>query len=297
MVCVGSLHWDYLGRSNVPISRSEDRPGIVSRSVGGVAFNVARALINFGFAPELVSAVGSEAEGDELIRAADACGLCTSGIVRPARSNSDSCLVIEDPEGMVATVADCRLIEAVGAELVGRSGKGERSPLLGSANAFGHVVLDCNLPENALIEFADGNAFPGTDLSLVSASIGKIDRALILRNRPGTALYANFQEARALLSEDVSSAAEGAKGLVELGFDRAIVTNGSSTAADAMRKTVCEHNPDRTGALRYTGAGDRFTAAHIAAKLKGKNQSEALAYACECAGAFVSIVEEQGRND
>lgn len=269
----------------------------MSRSAGGVAFNVARALRYFGFAPELVSAVGSEAEGDELIRAAEACGLRTSGIVRPARSNSDSCLVIEDPEGMIATVADCRLVEAVGAELVGRSGKGEQPPFVGAAAAFCHVVLDCNLPENALIEFANGNAHPGTEISLVAASIGKIDRALVLRNRPGTALYVNFPEARALLSEDVSSAAEGARGLVELGFDRAIVTNGSSTAADATSKAVCEHSPDRTGALRYTGAGDRFTAAHIAARLEGKNQSDALAYACERAGAFVSNVEEQGRND
>ena len=264
----------------------------MSRSAGGVAFNVARALRSFGFDPELVSAVGSDAVGDELILAAEACGIRTSSILRTARSSSDSCLVIEDPEGMIATVADCRLIEAVGAELIGRSEGGQQPPLDGPATAFGHVVLDCNLPENALSEFENGNAFPGTEISLVSASIGKIDRVRILRNRPGTALYVNFPEARALLSENVSSAAEGAKGLVELGFDRAIVTNGSSTAADATRETVCEHNPDRTGAMRFTGAGDRFTAAHIAAKLKGKNQSEALAYACERAGAFVSTVEE-----
>ena len=269
----------------------------MSRSVGGVAFNVARALRKFGFAPELVSAVGSEAEGDELIRAAKACGLRTSGIVRPARSISDSCLVIEDPEGMIATVADCRLIEAVGAKLVRRSGGGKLSTVDSEANELRHIVLDCNLPESALSEFANGNAFPGIELSLVSASIGKIDRALVLRNRPSTALYANLAEARVLLAENVSDAAEGAKGLLKLGFDRAVVTNGSSTVADATRKSCCEHDPDRTEALKYSGAGDRFTAAHIAARLRGKDQSEALAYACGRAGAYVSIGEEHDGND
>ena len=264
----------------------------MSRSVGGVAFNVARALSKFGFAPELVSAVGSEPEGEELIRAAEACGILTSGIARPARSISDSCLVLEDPDGMIATVADCRLIEAVGTKLVRNLGGGEPPSFGCIANASSHIVIDCNLPPSALMEFASPDAFDGSELSLVSASIGKISRAFILRNRPSTAFYANLAEARALLSDDVSSAAEGASGLVKLGFDRAIVTNGSSTAADATRETCCEFSPDQTGASRYSGAGDRFAAAHIAARLKGKSQSEALAYACGHAGAYVSNVEE-----
>ena len=193
---------------------------------------------------------------------------------------------------MIATVADCRLIEAVGVKLVRHSRAGEPSSSDGVANASSHVVLDCNLMQSALMEFKNGNAFHGVELSLVSASIGKIDRASILRNRSGTALYANLEEARVLLSEEVSSAAEGARGLVKLGFERAIVTNGSSTAADATRETCCEHSPDRTRPLRYSGAGDRFAAAHIAARLKGKNQPEALAYACGRAGAYVSNAEE-----
>ena len=264
----------------------------MSRSVGGVAFNVARALCKFGFATELISAVGSEAEGDELIRATEACGIITSRIVRPARSVSDSCLVLEDPDGMIATIADCRLIEAVGAKLVRRLIGGEPPSIDCVANAASHIVIDCNLPQNALAEFASPNAFDGNELSLVSASIGKIGRALILRNRSSTALYANLAEVRVILSDDVSRAAEGAKGLVKLGFERAIVTNGSSTAADATREACCEYSPDQTGALRYSGAGDRFAAAHIAARLNGKDQSEALAYACGHAGAYVSSVEE-----
>lgn len=218
--------------------------------------------------------------------------MLTSGIVRPARSVSDRCLVVEDPEGMIATVADCRLIEAFGAELVRHSRDSEPTSFDSLENAPSHVVLDCNLPQGALIEFTNGNACNGIELSLVSASIGKIDRASILRSRPSTALYANLEETRALLSEDVSNAAEGAKRLIEFGFERAIVTHGSSPAADATREACCEHRPDQTHASRYSGAGDRFAAAHIAARLKGKNQAEALAYACGRAVAYVSNAEE-----
>ena len=166
----------------------------MSRSVGGVAFNVARALRKFGFAPELVSAVGSEAEGEELIRAAETCGILTSGIARPARSISDSCLVLEDPDGMIATVADCRLIEAVGAKLVRNLRGGEPPSFDCVANASCHIVIDCNLPQSALMEFASPDAFDGDELSLVSASIGKINRALILRNRPSTAFTQTWRK-------------------------------------------------------------------------------------------------------
>ena len=39
-ICVGSVLWDVIGRTNKPISRGGDVGGYISRIPGGVAFNL-----------------------------------------------------------------------------------------------------------------------------------------------------------------------------------------------------------------------------------------------------------------
>jgi len=44
-----------------------DVPGRITRLPGGVAMNIAMTLANFGLTPALLSAVGRDIEGDELV--------------------------------------------------------------------------------------------------------------------------------------------------------------------------------------------------------------------------------------
>jgi hypothetical protein len=61
-ICVGSVLWDVIGRTNKPISRGGDVGGYISRIPGGVAFNIARNLVNLNLKPCLLGCLGNDNE-------------------------------------------------------------------------------------------------------------------------------------------------------------------------------------------------------------------------------------------
>ena len=65
-ICVGSVLWDVIGRTDKPISRGEDVGGYIKRIPGGVAFNIAQNLINLELNPCLLGFLGNDSEGDQL---------------------------------------------------------------------------------------------------------------------------------------------------------------------------------------------------------------------------------------
>ena len=77
IICIGSVLWDVIGRSASVMRQGSDVPGRISRLPGGVAMNIAMTLARFGMAPALLTAIGRDVEGDELIAACRARGLIT----------------------------------------------------------------------------------------------------------------------------------------------------------------------------------------------------------------------------
>ena len=74
ILCIGSVLWDIIGRSNAHMAKGSDVPGRITRIPGGVALNIAMAARAYGMTPALLSVVGRDAEGDELVAALDAHG-------------------------------------------------------------------------------------------------------------------------------------------------------------------------------------------------------------------------------
>ena len=66
-ICVGSVLWDVIGRTNKPISRGGDVGGYISRVPGGVAFNIAQNLVNLNLKPCLLGFLGNDTEGMQLL--------------------------------------------------------------------------------------------------------------------------------------------------------------------------------------------------------------------------------------
>ena len=77
ILCIGSVLWDVIGRSASVMRQGSDVPGRITRLPGGVAMNIANTLVRFGLTPALLSAIGRDAEGDELIAACAARGMLT----------------------------------------------------------------------------------------------------------------------------------------------------------------------------------------------------------------------------
>lgn len=286
ILCIGSVLWDIVGRAPTPMRTGNDLPGEIRRLPGGVAMNIAMGLAGRGMTPGLLTAVGTDPEGDELIAACVALGLDTTHVLRPDGLPSDRYMAIETPDGLVAAIADARSLEAAGAAILAPLEDGR----LGHADApfAGLIALDGNLTEDLLTDLARRPSLAAADLRVAPASPGKATRLRPLLAHPRATFYVNLEEAGLILGTVFTSAASAAAALVAAGLRRALVTNGAQTAAAGTPDGVVTVDPPAVEVARITGAGDFFMAAHIAAQARGLEATAALETALAAAAAYVS---------
>lgn len=287
ILCTGSVLWDIIGRSHLSLRLGSDVPGRITRLPGGVAMNIAVTLARFGLTPAILTAIGRDAEGDELVAACTRLGLNTDFAYRSDDLPTDRYMAIEGANGLVAAVADAHSLEAAGDKILRPLVDGR----LGSVAApwSGMIALDGNLTEALLAEIARHPAFARADLRLAPASPGKAERLAPLLRHPRATLYVNLEEARLLSQTDVQTAAQAATALLARGAQRVLVTDGGHASADGRQgEAVVTHQPPKVMVARVTGAGDTFMAAHIVAERKGASRDAALQAAIHAAAAYVS---------
>ncbi len=287
ILCTGSVLWDIIGRSHLSLRLGSDVPGRITRLPGGVAMNIAVTLARFGLTPGILTAIGRDAEGDELVAACTRLGLNTEFAYRSDDLPTDRYMAIEGANGLVAAVADAHSLEAAGDKILRPLVDGR----LGSVASpwSGMIALDGNLTEALLAEIARHPAFARADLRLAPASPGKAERLAPLLRHPRATLYVNLEEARLLSQTDVQTAAQAATALLARGAHRVLVTDGGHASADGRQgEAVVTHQPPKVMVARVTGAGDTFMAAHIVAERKGASRDAALQAAIHAAAAYVS---------
>ena len=102
ILCVGSVLWDVIGRAANHMRVGSDVPGRITRLPGGVAMNIAMTLRRFGMTPALLSAIGRDAEGEELVAEAIRMGLVTDHLYRSDDLPTDVYMAIEGANGLIA---------------------------------------------------------------------------------------------------------------------------------------------------------------------------------------------------
>ncbi|MFK7754426.1 MAG: PfkB family carbohydrate kinase, partial [Sedimentitalea sp.] len=112
ILCIGSVLWDVIGRAASHMRQGSDVPGRITRLPGGVALNIGMTLARFGLRPVLLSAVGRDAEGDELVQAIAKLGLQTDHLYRSQDLPTDRYMAVEGANGLIAAIADAHSLEA-----------------------------------------------------------------------------------------------------------------------------------------------------------------------------------------
>lgn len=286
LLCIGSVLWDVIGRAPTHLRQGSDVPGRISRIPGGVAFNIAMTLAGYGLRPALLTAIGQDAEGHELVAACTALGLNTDHVYRSPDLPTDSYMAVEGSNGVIAAIADAHSLEAAGARILQPLENG----LLGSAGDpyRGIIALDGNLTGALLAHIAGSPAFAAADLRVAPASPGKAERLRPFLSQGGAVLYVNLEEAGLLCDMRFDDAGAAAQALVERGASRALVTDGGRAAGDASRAGLVSHTPPNVQVRRVTGAGDTFMAAHMVAEASGCDRAAALGRALKAAATYVS---------
>ncbi|GAB4388017.1 PfkB family carbohydrate kinase [Albidovulum sp.] len=285
-LAIGSVLWDILGRAPAHLAPGSDMPGRITRQPGGVALNVAAALVRCGMRPALLSAVGRDGEGEALVAACAAQGIVTEHLYRSDDLPTDRYMAIEGAGGLIAAIADAHSLEAAGERILAPLGDGR----LGAPSApwRGVIALDGNLTPAVLARIAGSPLFAAADLRVAPASPGKAERLLPLLPMPNAVFYLNREEAGLLCRRRFDDAAGAAAAVCARGAARVLVTDGAGPAADAAPEGLLTASPPPVPVARVTGAGDCFMAAHIAAERRGADRPAALAAALAAAAQHVS---------
>lgn len=286
IICIGSVLWDIVGRTQVSMRVGSDVAGRIRRLPGGVAMNIAMTLRRFDLEPVLLTFVGMDSDGDELIRAAQSMGLNCDYVHRNNDLPTDRYMAIEGQNGLIAAIADAHSLERAGDAILAALGDGR----LGSHDApyTGTVALDGNLTIDLLSNIAANHLFSRANLRIAPASPGKAERLRPLIAHPNAHFYVNLEEAGLICDTEFATASDAAKGLLHYGATRAVITDGPRAAADGSDQGILTATPPDVPANRITGAGDTFMAAHIAAELRGLDRQTALDRAVLAAAEYVS---------
>ncbi|MGR3661230.1 MAG: PfkB family carbohydrate kinase [Paracoccaceae bacterium] len=286
ILCIGSVLWDVIGRSSSVMRLGSDVPGRITRLPGGVAMNIAMTLKRFDMNPAILTAIGQDDEGRELLATARRMGIETKYVYLSEDLPTDRYMAVEGANGLIAAIADAHSLEAAGAKILRPLENGT----LGDATTpySGVIALDGNLTETLLREISISPLFATADLRVAPASPGKAERLLPLLTHASATIYLNLEEAGLLCHQIFDGAIDAAAELIRRGAHRVSVTNGGKVAAFGGPDGIINATPPEVLVTRVTGAGDTFMAAHIAADLSGSSSTQSLQSALRAAANYVS---------
>jgi len=263
---IGASGIDVIG---VPDGSPEARtttPGRIRIFYGGIARNVAENLAHLGQPVSLITAVGEDALGMDILEHLRKAGVDISGCVRCDACNTGVYLAILSDNGeRTIALADRRNVDQVSPESINRQSK--------TFQQAGMVFLDANLsPETirAVMKLARKFKVPvcadPASTSLATRLIPFLPQIEIITP--------NAQEAAALLGWpndplDLPQTMLAARSLLDMGVKTALITMGEKGVCYSSAETNGHIPSILTNVVDPTGAGDSLTSVVIYAYLNG----------------------------
>lgn len=264
VVVIGASGMDLIGKVAGPLSTGTSNPGRLRTSPGGVARNVAENLARLGMETELITALGDDPNGRQLLDQAAQAGIGVDHCVRVPGARTGAYLALLDEHGRLhAGVDDMRVIDGLTPEHLHAA-----EAVIAKASA---VFLDANLSEATLSTALELAAAHG-----VRVAADPTSRNLAPRLRPHLAglwlITPNEAEAgvlcpRPIAHAQMQPAIEAARQLVASGVEIAVVALAEFGVAYASAQESGHVPAVRTEIADPTGAGDAMTAAVIFALL------------------------------
>ena len=282
ILCIGSILWDIIGYSITPLARGDDKEGIISRQPGGVAMNLAVRLSRYGITPAIISALGDDTAGLELIEICKKHSIIWDDIIVCPKRRTDFYMAIEDPDGVALAIADTRLLTENKRKVL--------NPLISGRykNWNSPIILDSNLSSEVLEELRYNSAFKNSDFRLAPGSPSKVDRLIMFLTHSGSNIYLNLKEANYILRKTFQSSVDAALEILSYGLNSVLVTNGERMACFAQGNELIKLKPPTVKVSKLTGAGDVLMATHITKLLERSSNYDAMSFALEETSKFIS---------
>ena len=166
-VVMGGANMDIQGFPGGPLVPRDSNPGEVKVSCGGVARNIAENLARLGVDVKLLTVLGDDPQGDQLIQATGNAGVDTKHILTiPGERTSSYLSILDDQGDMALAVSGMTIMEKFVPEYIRSKDRIIRNASL--------IILDANLPD-LVIEYI-GRTYPDIPIFADPVSSSKAKR-------------------------------------------------------------------------------------------------------------------------
>lgn len=272
VIAIGAIHYDTIAHASEPIRPETSTPSRLSAKPGGVATNIARALVRLGVGTHLVGAIGDDGAADMLSRQLRQEGLGLHVTTRAGFATGQY-LALHNPAGdLAAACVDDRVLSEAPEDLFDAIVEN----LAASAPQETIWFLDANLPA-AMLARLTGLARPGrlianavSDAKAIRlrAVLGELDCLMLNRGEAATLTGLS----RDATSEDLAAA------LMQSDLKSFVLTSAASDVLVLQGGALHRFAPLQTQIVDVTGAGDALTAGTVAALSKGYGLKEAVPF-------------------
>lgn len=166
IVVIGGANVDVKAQSDRPAIEHTSNPGRATTSSGGVARNIAENLARLGDQVHLISVVGRDPLGDELLDYTGASGVDVGCVVRTNRPTGTYTAVLDSDGELLVAIADMSAVEELDPPALRA-----RADLIRQA---GLIVADGNLRRDSLEELLD--LADGVRVIVEPVSVPKVSR-------------------------------------------------------------------------------------------------------------------------
>jgi len=294
VVVVGGANMDLHARADRPVEPGTSTPGTSALSPGGVGRNIAENLARLGVGVALVSVVGDDPIGDDVIGHTEDAGVDCSHVRRRGGVRTGTYNAILDVDGeLVAAVADMAATDEVSPLVVEAARE-----LMTNARA---VIVDGNVPAPTVGLALDMARAAGIPAAFDPVSVAKAERVAdqITPERAIFLVTPNLAELAALTGLPTGTDAEVRKAVQQL-HERGVDTVWTKLGARGSVLSFAggyEHLPALPGpVVDVTGAGDAMLAGFGRELLHGAEPLAAARYG-HAAAALTLATDDTVRPD
>jgi len=267
VVVIGAANIDIGGTPYKPLIPGDSNPGVIKMSYGGVGRNISHNLALLGVKVELITAIGDDTLGKEMLERCESIGMDTSlSLIMPDASSSTYLFINDDDGEMSLALSHVDIVKHITPEYI--------ESLSDVINSAAIVIADCNLTQETLLKIKNVCKVP---LYIDTVSVSHADK--IKGHLDGIdTLKPNLLEAEFLtdmIIENEYDCLEAAHALIEQGVRRVFISLGPNgmIAADKDHTLKADRYPAEVKCT--TGAGDSAMAAIIWSSMNdGKDELE-----------------------
>ncbi len=255
VVVVGGANIDIGGTPLNPLIPADSNPGLISINYGGVGRNIAHNLAKLGVPVKLITAIGGDVLGTDMLSHCESIGIDISNVLRIPERTSSMYLYINNTAGDMEMAIDYMDI----ALQITPEYLDTIRPVIQGAMA---VVTDANISADAFMHLKSICRSP--------LYADPVSTVLAARIRPGLegidTLKPNRLEAEYLTGMTIQTEADyraAAVALLDMGVRRVFLSMGNEgmLAADKNNMYIVGEYPAEV--ICTTGAGDSATAAIV----------------------------------